>query len=155
MFCHNVSYSSLEALGSLCAQNQNNELNLVCGPDISSKYLKVHIYNLVLETVATQQGLRPDTGIEPVRCMPITVFCQKHSHPYSTSKSYRSSISLLTAISPWAIPWLKQALVEVRLITLRHSLQGWKFSHISVMYTGSIKPWKKSGKQSVLSISIW
>lgn len=101
MFFHNVSFTSCEALGNLCAQNQNNELNLFCAPDIASKYLKVPIDSLVLETSATQQGLRPDKSIKPVlvRCMPITVFCQKHSHHCSTSsrsKSYRSSISLLT-----------------------------------------------------------
>lgn len=123
MFCHNVSYTYLEALGSLCAWNQNNELKLLCAPEIFSKYLKVPMDSLVLETAATQQGLGPDKGIEPVhvRCMPITVFCQKPSHHCSTcsrSKSYRCSISLLTAISLWAIPWLKQAVVEMRLTAL-------------------------------------
>lgn len=103
MLYHNISYTSLEALGSLCAQN--NELNLVWAPDISSKYLKVPVDSLVLETAATQQELRPDKGIEPVlvECMPVTAFCQKHSQHCSTngrSKSYRSSISLLTAVSP-------------------------------------------------------
>lgn len=160
MFCHNVSYTSLEALGSLHAWNQNNELKLLCAPDISSKYLKVPMDSLVLETAGTQQGLRPGKGIEPAhaRCLPISVFCWKPSPHCSTSSrsvSYRCSFSLLTAVSLWAIPWLKQALVDMCSITLQHSLQWWKFSHVSVVYTGPIKPWKKSGKESVLSISIW
>lgn len=91
-FYHRISYTSPEALGSLHGQNQNNRLNLIWAPDISSKHCNVPMDSLVLETTATQQGLRVDEGIEPalVRCMPIIAFCQKNSHYCSTSSSSKS-----------------------------------------------------------------
>lgn len=50
------------------------------------------MYSLVLETTATERGLRLGTGIEPAlaSCMPIVAFCQKNSRYRSTISSIRS-----------------------------------------------------------------
>lgn len=92
MFYHRISCAFPEALGSLNGQNQNNGLNLVWAPDISSKHCDVPIDSLVLKTIVTWQGLRLDKGIEPalVRCMPTTAFCQKNSHCCSTTTNSKS-----------------------------------------------------------------
>lgn len=133
--CHNVSWSTWK---SLCLEPEQWTKPSLC-IWYCQKYLKVPMDSLVLETAATQQGLRPDKGIKPVlvRCIPIPVFCQKHSHHCSTSsksKSYTHSISFLAAILLWAIPCLKQALVEMHLITLQH-FAVWKVMEKFFPYT--------------------
>jgi len=87
-FCHRISYISSEALGSLDGHYKNNGLNLVWAPDISHKHCNVPVDGLVLETTATQQGLRLDKGIEPALgwCMSIIAFCQNNSHYSSTNQ---------------------------------------------------------------------